>query len=151
MKRLIAVALLTLAPALAVAAPPAPTTAQAQPQKKGKLVFVVMTGLEDIGTLSSTFRHAQAAKETGLLEEVVVLGYGRSVVAFDPTVKAVPDSVRQHIRAAQKAGVRIVLCAQALKKYDIDPKKLEPSAEVTPNAMAELARMVNAGFQIIRY
>jgi S-sulfosulfanyl-L-cysteine sulfohydrolase len=131
--------------------PPVAGDAQPQPQKKGKLVFVVTTGLEDIGTLSSTFRHAKAAKETGLLEEVVVLGYGRSVVAFDPTVKAVPESIREHARAAQKVGVRIVLCAQALKKYGIDPKGLAPSAEVTENAMHELARLINDGYQIIRY
>lgn len=125
-----------------------PTT---QTPSKGKLVFVATTGLEDIGTLSSSLRHAKAAMDSGLLSEVVWLTYGRGVVALDPSLSAVPDSVRAHAKAAKAAGVRLVACGSAIKKYGMNPKMLEPQAEVVENGIHELARLVNQGFQIIRY
>ena len=121
------------------------------PQRKAKLLFVTTVGLEDIGTLSSSFRHALAAKKSGHVEDIVWLGYGRSVVALDPTVGAVPDSVRQHAAEAKAGGVRLVACAQALKKYDIDPARLQPKAEVVANAIDELGRLVAQGYQVINY
>lgn len=121
------------------------------PAKKGKLVFVAMTGPEDFGTLSSSFRHALAAKKSGHLEDVVWLSWGRGVVALDPKNTVVPESVRTHARAAKEGGVRLVACAQALKKWGIDPKTLEPSAEVVANGVDEMARLIAAGYEIIRY
>src|SRR5690606_11709289 len=59
---------------------------------KGKLVFVTTTGLEDIGSLSSSLRHAKTAAESGLLSEVVWLSYGRSIVVLDPSLSAVPEN-----------------------------------------------------------
>ncbi len=123
----------------------------AEPAKKGKLVFVATTGLEDIGTLSSSFRHALGATKSKHLSDVVWLAYGRSVVALDPSVSAVPESVRAHARAAKEGGVRMVACGQALKKFDIDPKMTSPQVEVVPNGIDELARLVAEGYQIIRY
>lgn len=137
--------------ALTVVFTTSPSLADEKPAPQGKLVFVSTTGLEDIGTLSSSFRHAVAAKKSKHLSDVVWLSYGRAVVALDPTVKAVPESVRDHARQAKEAGVRLVVCGQALKKYDIDPKKLVPAAEVVPNGIDELARLVAEGYQIIRY
>lgn len=142
--------LLLLGPLAAFAAAPkakAPTPAARQ----GKLVFVATTGLEDLTTLSSSFRHAKAAKESGYLADVVWLSYGRAVVALDPTVKAVPEDVRREAQLAKAAGVRLVACGVALKKYDIDPKTLLPSADVVDNGVAELSRLVAEGYQIIRY
>lgn len=129
----------------------APSFAKEKAAPQGKLVFVSTTGLEDIGTLSSSFRHALAAKNSKHLSDVVWLSYGRAVVALDPTVSAVPASVRDHARKAKAAGVRLVACGQALRKYDIDPKKLDPMAEVVPNGIDELARLVAEGYQVIRY
>lgn len=133
-----------------------PFTALAQsetpsPSRKGKLVFVATTGLEDIGTLASSFRHAQGALESGHLESVVWLSYGRAVVALDPTVTAVPDSVREAAAEAKAAGVKLVACATALKKFGIDPKQLRPAAGVVPNGAHELARLVADGYAVIRY
>jgi intracellular sulfur oxidation DsrE/DsrF family protein len=100
---------------------------------------------------SSSFRHAKAARESGYLSDVVWLSYGRAVVALDPTVKAVPESVRKEAQEAKAAGVRLVACGNALAKFDIDPKKLQPQAEVVDNGVAELSRLVAEGYQIIRY
>lgn len=137
--------------ALAVLFSANPAFAKEKAAPQGKLAFVSTTGLEDIGTLSSSFRHALAAKKSGHLSDVVWLSYGRAVVSLDPTVKAVPESVRDYARKAKEAGVRLVVCGQALRKYDIDPKKLVPAAEVVPNGIDELARLVAEGYQIIRY
>lgn len=154
MNRLIALsfaAVAALLPLQTFAAEPSAPQQKVQPQKKGKLVFVATTGLEDVGTLSSSFRHAKTAKESGYLEDVVWLAYGRAIVALDPTVKAVPEEVRKHAAEAQKAGVRLVACGNALEKYGIDPKNLQPRAEVTKNGVVELSRLVAEGYQVIRY
>lgn len=126
-----------------------PTKPQAP--AKGKLVFVTTTGLEDLGSLSSSLRHAKAAVESGLLSEVVWLSYGRSIVVLDPSLSAVPDHVRTLAKEAKAAGVRMVACASAVQKFGMNPKMLEPQAEVVPNGIHELARLVNEGYQIIRY
>ena len=148
---LLVIAALVTAPLTALAAAPSQAAEKKTPARQGKLVFVSTTGLEDLGTLSSSFRHAKAAKESGYLSDVVWLSYGRAVVALDPTVKAVPESVRKEAQAAKAAGVRLVACGHALQKYDIDPKKLQPQAEVVDNGVAELSRLVAEGYQIIRY
>lgn len=135
-------------PLAAFAAEPAP----AKPAHQGKLVFVAMTGLEDLGTLSSSFRHAATAKKSGHLSDVVWLSWGRAVVALDPTVKAVPESVREEARLAQEAGVRLVACGNALAKFDIDPKTVTPKGvAVVPNGVTELARLIAEGYEVIRY
>ncbi len=127
-------------------------TAAPQPRpQKGKLVFVATTGLEDVLTLTSSFRHAQGALESGHLESVVWLSYGRAVVALDPTVEAVPSSVRKAAAEAKAAGVKLVACATALKKFGIAPDRLQPDAEVVANGAHELARLVAEGYAVIRY
>ena len=118
---------------------------------KAKLLFVTTTGLEDVGTLSSSFRHAVAATKSKHVEDVVWIGYGRAIVAFDPTVEAVPASVREQAKAALASGVKLKVCAQALRKYGIDPEKVEPKAEVVANAIDEVARLVAQGYQVINY
>lgn len=130
-----------------------PLTAIAKdpPRPKGKLVFVAMTGPEDTTTLASSFRHALAAKESGYLEDVVWLSWGRAVVALDPKVSVLPKEVGESAKAAQKGGVRLVACGQALRKWNVDAEKLEPKAEVVPNGVAELARLVSLGYEVIRY
>lgn len=129
-----------------------PVFAADKPAKpQGKMVFVANTGLEDVQTLSSSLRHATEAKKSGHLSDVVWLVYGRAILALDPTVSAVPASVRDAAKGAKAAGVRIVACAHALKKYDIDPKTLVPETQVVDNAVHELARFVAEGYQVIRY
>lgn len=144
---------MSLLPTLAMAKGPAPAaTEKKAPEQKGKLVFVSTTGLEDLGTLSSSLRHAAAARQSGYLSEVVWLSYGRSIVALDPTVKAVPEEIHRLAQAAKEAGVRLVACANALEKYGIDPKKLTPETTVVvPSGVVELSRLVAEGYAVIRY
>ena len=145
--------LFVLSPVANAAAPAAPAATQQKkaPQKQGKLLFVAMTGLEDLNTLTSSLRHARIAKESGYLSDVVWLSYGRSIVSFDPTVKAVPASVKEELKLAQAAGVELVVCNNSLQKYGIDPKTIEPKARVVPKGAEELARLVSEGYQVIRY
>lgn len=148
---LLSLSLFVAVPGIASAAEPTSKSERTTPVAKGKLVFVATTGLEDIATLSSSFRHAIVAKESGHLSDVVWLGYGRSVVALDPTVTAVPEEVRKAAAAAKAAGVRLVACGNALNKFGIDPKKLTPQAEVVPSGVSELSRLVADGYAVIRY
>ncbi len=147
---LLVIALVT-APLASRSAPPSPPAKKEVPARQGKLVFVATTGLEDLGTLSSSLRHVKSAKESGYLSDVVWLTYGRAVVALDPTVKAVPAEVREAAQAARDAGVRLVACGSALRKFGIDPKALQPQADVVDNGVAELSRLVAEGYQVIRY
>lgn len=152
---LVLAAILLFAPHATNAAPPkgtgrAPASAPAT-REKAKLVFVAMTGLEDLMTLSSSLRHATVAAKSPQYSEVVWMSYGRSIVALDPTVKAVPASIHELAREAKKAGVRLVACEEALKKFDIDPKRLAFPAETVPNAIDELGRLIAEGFAVIRY
>ncbi|MCE9668201.1 DsrE family protein [Myxococcus stipitatus] len=147
---LLVTALVLASPAAFAAAPPQPVE-KPPPARQGKLVFVATTGLEDIGTLSSSLRHVRIAKESGYLSDVVWLTYGRAVVALDPSVKAVPKEVREAAHAAKAAGVRLVACGNALLKFGIDPETLQPRADVVDNGVAELARLVAEGYQVIRY
>ncbi|MBZ4402240.1 MULTISPECIES: DsrE family protein [unclassified Myxococcus] len=151
MNRLVLLLVTSLVTVPLAASGSTPSESRRTPAPQGKLVFVATTGLEDLGTLSSALRHARSAKESGHLSDVVWLTYGRAVVALDPTVKAVPEEVRQAAQAAKAAGVRLVACGTALQKFGIDPKKLQPQAEVVDNGVAELARLVAEGYQLIRY
>lgn len=147
----VVIALLLALPTLAMAQASPTAAEKKEPAQKGKLVFVSTTGLEDMSTLSSSLRHATTAKESGYLSEVVWLSYGRSVVALDPTVKAVPEEIHKLAQAAKAAGVRLVACGNALDKFGIDPKKLTPQTEVVPNGVVELSRLVALGYAVIRY
>lgn len=139
---------LLVTPALASAAGP---KSEPPPQKKGKLVFVTTTGLEDIGALGSSFKHAKIAQESGYLEKVAWLAYGRSVVVVDPTVKAVPDTIRSLAKEAKDSGVELIVCGNALSQFGIDAKTIEPQARVVPQGVVELARLVSEGYEVIRY
>lgn len=147
----VVIALMLALPTLAMAQASMPAAEKKEPAQKGRLVFVSTTGLEDVGTLSSSLRHATAAKQSGYLSEVVWLSYGRAVVALDPTVKAVPEEIHKLAQAAKAAGVRLVACGNALDKFGIDPKKLTPQTEVVPNGVVELSRLVAEGYAVIRY
>ncbi|NOJ78316.1 DsrE family protein [Myxococcus xanthus] len=153
MNRILSLLVISLvtAPLASFAAPPSQPAKKEVPARQGKLVFVATTGLEDLGTLSSSLRHVKNAKESGYLSDVVWLTYGRAVVALDPTVKAVPAEVREAAQAAKAAGVRLVACGTALKKFGIDPKALQPQADVVDDGVAELSRLVAEGYQVIRY
>lgn len=157
MKRTFLAAILAAATATSVVvAQPARTPTNsaapaAQPAKKGKLVFALTTGMEDLQMLSSTFRHAMAALKSGHLEKVVILSYGRSAVLFDPTVTAIPEDIRKLAAQAQAAGVELVVCNNSLQKFGIDPERLQPRARIVENAMTELARLVSEGYAVVTY
>lgn len=118
----------------------------------GKMVFVLATGLEDLQTVSMAIRHAGMAKKSGFLDDSVLLVYGRGVQAFAKDITAKPPLVSVAIKEAKEAGARIILCGEALKRFDISKEKLEPGVdEVVPNSIVTLAELVSKGYQIIKY
>lgn len=118
----------------------------------GKMVFVLTTGLEDLQSVNMAIRHAGMARKSGFLDDVVLLVYGRSVQAFSKDITAKPPQVAAAIKEAKEAGARIVLCGEALKRFDIPKEKLEPGVdEVVPNSIETLAELVSKGYQIIKY
>jgi intracellular sulfur oxidation DsrE/DsrF family protein len=147
----LALAISTVAPVLTAAAAAPPRAGSSAPVAASGMVFIANAGLEDVGTLSSSLRHAKVAKESGHLDDVVWIVYGRAIVILDPAVSAVPQGLRDDLAAARAAGVRIVACGVALEKYGIDAARLGSQAEVVPNGISEVARLVAEGYALLRY
>ena len=152
------VAGLTLAVGMVALAGPDPQdgtkVAKVEPGSKGhgKMVFVLTTGLEDLQSVNMAIRHAGMAKQSGYLDDSVLLVYGRSVQAFSKDITAKPPQVAAAIKEAKEAGDRIILCGEALKRFDIPKEKLEPGVdEVVPNSIFTLAELVSKGYQVIKY
>ncbi len=116
------------------------------------LVFVAMTGLEDLQTLGAVFRHAQTAAERHRTGEVVVLVYGRAVQAFDASIEMRPPALREGIASAMRAGVRILVCNVALTRMGVDAARLDPApTAIVPNGMDTLLDYVVRDAAIISY
>lgn len=145
--------LLTMAGAAPKAETPKAAAAAAPGSKgHGKMVFVLTTGLEDLQAVNMAIRHAGMAQKSGYLDDTVLLVYGRSVQAFSKDITAKPPQVAAAIKEAKEAGARIIVCGEALKRFDIAREKLEPGVdEVVPNSIVTLAELVSKGYQIIKY
>ncbi len=142
------VAVLGLIPAVASAG----EASASEPKAHGKLVVVLTTGLEDLQTVNMAIRHAGAAKKSGYLEDVVLLVYGRGVQVFAKEITAKPPQIGKTIQEAKEAGVHIMICAEALKKFNIPQDQLEPGVEeVVPNAIIKLSELVSQGYQVLKY
>jgi hypothetical protein len=130
----------------------AKATAELGTKGHGKMVFVLTTGLEDLQSVNMAIRHAGMAKKSGFLDDSVLLVYGRGVQAFAKDITAKPPLVSVVIKEAKEAGARIILCGEALKRFDISKEKLEPGIDqVVPNSIVTLAELVSKGYQIIKY
>jgi intracellular sulfur oxidation DsrE/DsrF family protein len=126
--------------------------ASVEPKSHGKLVVVLTSGLEDLQSVNMAIRHAGMAKNSGYLDDVALLVYGRGVQAFAKEITAKPPQVGKSIQEAKDAGVRILVCAEALKKFNIPHDGLEPGVqEVVPNAIITLSELVSQGYQILKY
>jgi intracellular sulfur oxidation DsrE/DsrF family protein len=150
------VSLLTIAslsiPAQAQTARPAAAQPARAPRPQGILLFVLTTGIEDIQSMNSVFRHAKTAAETQRLQEVVVLIYGRGVQALDGSMGARPAQTAQMVRDAMAAGVKVQVCAHALENMGVVPERLDPQpSEIVPNAIATLVDYVARGAAVVRY
>ena len=142
--------------AMAEGAPPAGAAERGAAERgskgHGKMVFVLTTGLEDIQAVNMAIRHAGMALKSGYLDDSVLLVYGRAVQAFSKDITARPPQTAAFIKEAKEAGVRILICGEALKRFDIPREKLEPGVDaVVPNSIVTLAELVSRGYQVIKY
>lgn len=129
---------------------PGPSAAPARSDRA--LLFVLTTGLEDLQAMSSVFRHAKVAAEQQRLSEVAVLVYGRGVQAFDGDIAARPPQLLELIREAMAAGVRVMLCANAIEHMGVDRAHLDPApTEIVPNAIVTLVGYVERDAAVVRY
>ena len=119
-------------------------------QAQTGLVFALRTGLEDEIALESAFRHAKVVKESGTVSEVTIVVYGRAIVVFDPGV-TLPADLKTSFEGARSAGVRIVACETALRKYGIPTDEAARSADVVPQGIVEIARLVASGQEVLSY
>lgn len=145
--RALTVLALLLSPVVVLDAVAGPKAAE---QAQTGLVFALRTGPEDVTALESAFRHARAVKESGVLSDVTVIVYGRAIVVFDPNV-TLPGEIRTNLEGARSAGVHILACDTALRKYGISPEDAARSADVVPQGIVEIARLVAAGHEVLSY
>ncbi len=126
---------------------------KAEPGRKphGKLAFVLTTAFDDTQMMNMMLQQARIAKESGYLEDVVVVAFGRGVMAFN-NIPARPPQTPQLIRAAQRAGVRFYVCGNALTKLGISPDRLDPKPDqIVPQGIVKLSELISDGYQVIRY
>ena len=118
----------------------------------GKLVFVLTTGLEDLQSVNMAVRHAGMAKKSGFLDDSVLLVYGRAVQALSKNITAKPPQLAAALKEAKDAGARILVCGEAIKRFNIPKEDLDPAVDdVVPNAIVTLAELVSKGYQVIKY
>ena len=128
----------------------APT--QHAPRAHGELVIVLTSGMEDIQAMNMAFRQARAAADLHQLASVTVLVYGRGVQALNGGMPARPPQTAQFARDALAAGVRIVVCANALQQMGVAVDQLDPRpTEVVANATTTLVEFATRGATVIRY
>ncbi len=142
--------------AMAGGAPQAGTvekgTADRGSKGHGKMVFALTTGLEDLQSVNMAIRHSAMALKSGYLDNSVLLVYGRAVQAFSKEITAKPTQIDAFVQDAHEAGVRVVICAEALKRFHIPKEDLVPGvSEVVPNSIVTLAELVSKDYQIIKY
>ena len=141
-------------PAAAQSTAPHPATVPTQhaPRAHGELVIVLTSGMEDIQAMNMAFRQARAAADLHQLTSVTVLVYGRGVQALNGGMPARPPQTAQFARDALAAGVRIVVCANALQQMGVAAEQLDPHpTEVVANATTTLVEFATRGATVIRY
>ncbi|MEY3212944.1 MAG: hypothetical protein RIT28_3425 [Pseudomonadota bacterium] len=129
---------------------PAATTA-AEVKAKTGLVFIANTGLEDVQTLGASLKHAKTAMESGHVDEVHWIVYGRATAILDPDLKTIPESLKADVEAARAAGVRHVACGSALDRNGLDRARLAFPVEVVETGIGEVARLSALGYGLLRY
>ena len=92
----------------------------------GKMVFVLTTGLEDLQAVNMAIRHSGMALKSGYLDDSVLLVYGRAVQALSKEITAKPPQTAAFVKEASEAGVRVMACAEAMKRFGIAREDLVP-------------------------
>ncbi|MBK9365117.1 MAG: DsrE family protein [Deltaproteobacteria bacterium] len=118
---------------------------------KTGLVFIANTGLEDVQTLAASLKHAKAAMESGQVDEVHWIVYGRATAILDPDLKTIPESLKADVEAARAAGVRLVACGNAIERNGLDRARLAFPIEVVDTGIGEVARLSALGYGLLRY
>ena len=130
---------------------PQPPKAPAGRTPHGKLAFVLTTGFEDLQTANMMLKQVKLAKETGYLENIAVVVYGRGVELFDNT-GARPQLTAQLIHDAQAAGVPFYICNNALHQLGIPAARLDPKPDqIVQFGIVKLSELISDGYQVIRY
>ena len=72
--------------------------------------------------------------------------------AFSKDITAKPPQDSPAIKEAKEAGARIIVCGEAINRFDIWKEQLKPEVdEVVPNSIVTLAELVLKGYQTIKY
>lgn len=136
--------LLSLAPLAALAA-------GAPPPAHGKVVLVAFTGAEDAARLAAPYKHALLMKQSGKLQDVAVVVYGRAVSALSTRSKGTPEPVRAAVREAHAAGIPIYVCENSLEMAGIAAGDVVPEAQRVPSGAVQIAQLVSEGFVPLQY
>lgn len=145
------VALLLLA--LAVSPRTTADAGQGDPgEAKGKLAFLLTTGLEDIDEIDMCLQYAVAAKKTRQLTDVAILLDGRGVEALAGHMGARPQQTRELADQAKTAGVRLIVSTAGLKQTGVPSADLDPKPdEIVPDGASRIAGLIGLSYEVIHF
>jgi uncharacterized protein len=121
---------------------------------RGKLVFMLTTGFEDLVEVKLCLEDIKASQKSGYLEDLIWLVRGRGVDALGTAegVLTRPPEIVSLAREVKAAGVRIIASSDAVKQQKIPLAKLDPKpTDLVDDSGTLLAELVSQNYQIIRY
>jgi len=120
---------------------------------RGKLIFVLTTGREDIREVRLCLENLKTAKASGYLEDVIWIVEGRGVEALG-SVEGLsrPPELVQLAREVKASGVHLIASSSSLDQYRISTAGLDPKPdELVPDPALRMTELVSQGYQVIRY
>jgi uncharacterized protein len=129
----------------------AAATPMATPER-GKLVFLLTTGVEDRNQTDLCLHYALTAVKSGHLAEVAVLADGGGLKAFVSGTGPKSPGTVELVRQAQAAGVRLIVSAADLRQAGLTAADLTPEPnEVVADGAAKIAELVGQGYEVVRF
>jgi uncharacterized protein len=120
---------------------------------RGKLIFMLTTGREDIREVRLCLENLKTARASGYLEDAIWIVEGRGVEALG-SVEGLsrPPELVQLAREVKASGVHLIASSSSLEQYRISTAGLDPKPdELVPDPALRMAEMVSQGYQVIRY
>ena len=118
---------------------------------RGRLVFMLTTGLEDLREVELCLADVKAAKASGYTADVILIVRGRGAEAL-ANLNGRPSRIAKLAREVKSSGIQIVASANEFKQEGISAASMDPTpSDLVPDAAVRMAELVSQGYQVIRY
>ncbi len=118
----------------------------AEPGKKHRVVFDLTSGVPEQwdGALRNVENLSKAFGPENVEAQVVV--HGKAY----PLLQQTNTMMEARLRAIQEHGVRLSLCQNTMKRFNVAKESLFPFADTVDAAVAELVRKQEAGWAYLK-